>query len=79
MEIIQFYYEESDQTLEVRFSTETDGEYYRLLNLSLDEIQYYAPVVIEEHELIDGIDSDFVLEILESHYSENSLGSEELL
>jgi len=79
MEIIQFYYEESDQTLEVRFSTETDSEYYRLLNLSLDEIQYYAPVVIEEHELIDGIDSDFVLEILESYYSENSLGSEELL
>ena len=79
MEIIQFYYEESDQTLEVRFSTETDSEYYRLLNLSLDEIQYYKPVVIEEHELIDGIDSDFVLEILESSYSENSLGSEELL
>ncbi len=79
MEIIQFYYEESDQTLEIRFSTETDSEYYRLLTLTLDEIQYYAPVVVDEHDLIEGIESDFVLEILESYYSENSLGSEELL
>jgi hypothetical protein len=79
MEIIDFYYEESDQELEVRFSTSQDEDYYRVLKLSLEDAKYYAPMVIEEEDLIDGLDEEFVLEILESYYSENSLGSEELL
>lgn len=79
MEIIDFYYEESDQELEVRFCTSQDEDYYRVLKLSLEDAKYYAPMVIEEEDLIDGLDEEFVLEILESYYSENSLGSEELL
>ena len=74
MEIIEFYYNESEQILEITFITESDGEYLNV-QLSLDDAKLHSPIILEEEDL-DDADFDLLVDVLESYYYENELPSE---
>jgi len=77
MNIIDYYYE--SRNLNVEFSTIDDGDkFYRTLNLSFDDIQYYSPTIIIEKDLYD-IDEDFVIDLINQYLKENDLPEEESL
>jgi hypothetical protein len=77
MNIIDYYYE--SRNLNVEFSTIDDGDkFYRTLNLSFDDIQYYSPTIIIEKDLYD-IDEDFIIDLLNQYLKENDLPEEESL
>jgi len=77
MNIINYYYE--SRNLNVEFSTIDDGDkFYRILNLSFDDIQYYSPTIIIEKDLYD-IDEDFVIDLINQYLKENDLPEEESL
>lgn len=77
MNIIDYYYESGN--LNIEFSTIDDGDkFYRTLNLSFDEIQYYSPTIIIEKDLYD-IDEDFVIDLINQYLKENELPEEESL
>lgn len=78
MEIIDFYYDDLDQILEVTFSTDSEGDYYRNVTLSLETIKYYYPTHIDEDDIID-CDGDLILEILEEYFKENDMPEEDIL
>lgn len=78
MEIIDYYYDDMDQILEVTFTTDSTGDYYRTVKLSLETIKYYYPTHIDEEEIIDS-DDDLILEILEEYFKENEMPDEEIL
>ena len=74
MEIIEFYYNESEEILEITFTTEPDGEYLNV-ELSLDDAKLYSPIIIEEEDLND-VDFGLLVDILNSYYDENPIPSE---
>lgn len=74
MEIIEFYYNESEQILEITFTTESDGDYFNV-ELSLDDAKLHSPIILEEEDLNDA-DFDLLADVLESYYYENELPSE---
>jgi hypothetical protein len=56
----------------VEFSIKEDGDdFYRALELSLDEIKYYSPEIIDEYDLIDIEDNTFILDLLKEYLKEN--------
>ena len=77
MEIIDYYYDEDEQTLDVRFTTDPNSDFYRVVILTIDDIFYYTPTVIGEEDLMD-IDEDFVIELLVEYYRDHDLPEEEL-
>lgn len=77
MKINEFYYDDSEQILEVTFTTDLDGDYYRIIRLPLETIQYYSPSIIEEEDIMDG-DEDLFVEILEEYFKENEMPDEGL-
>jgi hypothetical protein len=77
MEIIDFYYDESDQVLDVTFTTDSDSDYYRKLQLTLRTIKFYSPTIIDEDDIID-CDEDFIIEILEEYFKKNDMPDEEV-
>jgi hypothetical protein len=59
--------------LYVEFSTDEDGDnFYRVLELSFQDIEYYSPEIIYEIDL-DDIDEDFVIDILGQYLNDNNL------
>jgi hypothetical protein len=59
--------------LYVEFSTDEDGDnFYRVLELSFQDIEYYSPDIIHERDL-DDIDEDFVIDILVQYLNDNDL------
>jgi len=77
MNIIDYYYE--SRNLNIEFSTIDDGDkFYRTLNLSFDDIQYYSPTIIIEKDLYH-IDEDFVIDLINQYLKENELPEEESL
>jgi hypothetical protein len=59
--------------LYVEFSTDEDGDnFYRVLELSFQDIEYYSPEIIHEIDL-DDIDEDFVIDILGQYLNDNDL------
>jgi hypothetical protein len=78
MQIIDYYYNEDEQILEIRFTTNPHSDFYRLSKLSIDDIFYYTPTIIEEEDLLD-IDNDFVMELLNEYFNSNDLPPEQLL
>jgi len=73
MIIHEYYYIEEKSTLHIEFSTEKDGdEFYRVLDIEFDSIQYYSPTIITEYEISD-IDEEFVIELLSEYLKENDL------
>lgn len=79
MIIRNFNFNENTRTLYVEFSTSEDGdEYYRGLWFSIEEIEFYSPIIITEDDLYT-IDEDFVLEMLAEYLKDNDLPEEQSL
>ena len=73
MNILEFYYNDTNRMLYVEFSTDEDGDnFYRVLELSFQDIEYYSPEIIHEIDLED-IDEDFVIDILGQYLNDNDL------
>ena len=77
MEIFEFYYDDMEQDMVILFNINADSDLHRRINLSLDELMYYSPVILEEEDIVD-CDEDTVLEILNEYLKENDLPEEEL-
>lgn len=73
MNILEFYYNDTNRMLYVEFSTDEDGDnFYRVLELAFQDIEYYSPDIIHEKDL-DDIDEDFVISILVEYLNDNDL------
>jgi hypothetical protein len=73
MNILEFYYNDTNRMLYVEFSTVGDEDkFYRVLELGFQDIEYYYPEIIHEKDLED-IDEDFVIEIVTQYLNENEL------
>ncbi len=79
MIIHEFYYNDDNRRLYVEFSTDDDSDnFYRVLNLGFEDIEYYSPEIIVEEDLED-IDEDFVKELIIQYFKENDLPEEKIL
>jgi hypothetical protein len=77
MIIREFYFNEETGNLYVEFSTEEDGDdFYRVLELTAGDVDYYSPSIIDEDTEMD---EDFVLEIINEYLNHNDLPGEEIL
>lgn len=73
MNILEYYYNDTNRMLYVEFSTDEDGDnFYRVLELSFQDIEYYSPDIIHERDL-DDIDEDLVIDILIQYLNDNDL------
>ena len=76
MNILEYYYNDDNRMLYVEFSTEEDGDsYYRILKLNYDDIEFYSPEIIDEDDM-DGIDEDFVIDVIKQYLLDNDLPEE---
>jgi hypothetical protein len=79
MKIHEFYYDQDKRSLYVEFSTKQDKDrYFRRLDVTFKDVEYYSPTIIEEYDMID-IDKSFIIEFLDEYFKENDLPEEELL
>jgi hypothetical protein len=79
MIIHEFYYNDDNRTLYVEFSTDDDSDnFYRVLNLGFEDVEYYSPEIIVEEDMED-IDEDFVKELIAQYGKENDLPEEKTL
>ena len=79
MNIIEFYYNENNENLKIEFSTDEDGNlFYRTLEVSLHDMEYYSPTIITESDMKE-LDNDFILDFLNSFFLENDLPKQETL
>ena len=79
MIIHEFYYNDDNRTLYIEFSTDEDGDnFYRILNLIFEDVEYYSPEIIVEEDMED-IDEDFVIELINQYSKENDLPEEKTL
>ena len=79
MIIHEFYYNDDNRTLYVEFSTDDDSDnFYRVLNLGFEDVEYYSPEIIVEEDMED-IDEDFVKELIVQYTKENDLPEEKIL
>jgi hypothetical protein len=79
MIIHEFYYNDDNRTLYIEFSTDEDGDnFYRVLNLIFEDVEYYSPEIVVEEDMKD-IDEDFVIELINHYSKENDLPEEKTL
>ena len=79
MIIHEFFYNDDNRSLYIEFSTDNDGDnFYRVLNLGFEDIEYYSPEIIVEEDMKD-IDKDFVIELINQYSEENDLPEEKTL
>lgn len=77
MIVREFYLNEVTGNLYIEFSTEEDGDdFYRILELTSDEIEYYSPSIIDEET---DLDEDLIIEIIIEYLKHNDLPGEEIL
>jgi hypothetical protein len=77
MIIREFYLNDEESALYIEFSTEQDGdEFYRVLNLTRSEVEYYTPTILED---LEDIDEDFVIELIQEYLKSNEAPEEQLL
>jgi hypothetical protein len=73
MTIHEHYYNDDNRMLYIEFSTIEDGDsFYRTLELSYNDIEYYSPEIINENDLHE-IDEDFIKDVVNQYLSENDL------
>ncbi len=73
MIIHEYYYIEEKSTLHIEFSTEEDGDdFYRVIDIEFETIEYYSPTIITEYDISE-IDDDFVVDLLSEYLKENDL------
>ena len=78
MIIIDLYYDQDEEILEVRYTLDVDSDYDRSVKLTPHEIKYYSSTIIEDEDIPE-IDEDSLIDILESYFNENEMGEEEFL
>lgn len=79
MIIHEHYYNDENRMLYIEFSTIEDGDsFYRTLELSYQDVEYYSPDIINEEDL-NHIDEDFIIDVLNQYISENDLPDQILL
>lgn len=79
MIIHESYYNENNGRLYIEFSTDEDGDsFYRILELSYDEVEFYSPDIINEEDLLE-IDDDYVSELIKQYLTNNDLPDEIIL
>jgi hypothetical protein len=79
MIIHEFYYNDDNRTLYIEFSTDEDGDnFYRVLNLGFEDIEYYSPDIVVEDDM-EEIDEEFVIEVISQYSKENDLPEEKTL
>ena len=79
MIIHEFFYNDDNRSLYIEFSTDNDGDnFYRVLNLGFEDIEYYSPEIIDDVDL-ENIDEDFVIELINQYSKENDLPEERTL
>lgn len=79
MKIHEYFYNDDNRSLYVEFSTKNDGnEFYRILDLEYEDIEYYSPDIITESDL-EAIDKDFVIELITQYLKENDLPEAKIL
>lgn len=77
MIIREFFLNEDNGNLYIEFSTEEDGDdFYRTLELTKDQIEYYSPSIIDDETEMD---EDFIQEIIIEYCKHNDLPTEEIL
>ena len=73
MRILNFYYCENSQILNIEFSIKEDGDkFYRVLELSFSEIEYYSPEIITKHDL-DELEESFIKDVISQYLLEKEL------
>lgn len=76
MNILDYYYNDGNRMLYIEFSTNEDGDnYYRVLKLSFDDVEYYSPELISEEDM-EEIDEEFINDLIEQYLKENNLPEE---
>ena len=79
MIIHEFFYNDDNRSLYIEFSTDNDGDnFYRVLNLGFEDIEYYSPEIIDDVDL-ENIDEYFVIELINQYSKENDLPDEKTL
>jgi len=79
MIIHEFYYNDDNRRLYIEFSTDDDSDdFYRVLNLGFEDVEYYSPEIIVEEDMED-IDEDFVKELITQYGKKNDLPEEKTL
>jgi len=79
MIIHEFYYNDDNRTLYIEFSTDEDSDnFYRVLNLGFEDIEYYSPDIVVEDDM-EEIDEEFVIELINQYSKENDLPEEKTL
>lgn len=74
MKIREFYLNDETGGLYIEFSTRKDGDdYYRVLDLSHDDIIFYSPTIIED---ISEVDNDLIIDIIIEYSKHNELPEE---
>ena len=77
MIVREFFLNEETGGLYVEFSTiEDKDDFYRILELTKDEVEYYSPFILED---FDDIDEEFVRDMLIEYSKNNELPGEEIL
>ena len=65
MIIREFYLNEEETGLYIEFSTKEDGDdFYRVLELSKPDIEYYSPTIIED---LEELDEDSIIDLIEEY------------
>jgi hypothetical protein len=74
MKIREFYLNDETEGLYIEFSTKKDGEdYYRILDLSYDDIIFYSPTIVED---LSEVDDEFIIELITEYSKHNELPEE---
>lgn len=79
MNILEYFYNDSNRMLYVEFSTEEDEDrFYRVLELGYESIEYYSSDIISENDL-ETIDEEFIVDLINNYIKENDLPEEKIL
>jgi hypothetical protein len=79
MTIHEFYYNEDDQRLYIEFSTKEDGDnFYRILELNYEEVEFYSPNIIIEEDLLE-IEESLIIDVISEYLKDNDLPDEIVL
>ena len=77
MIIREFYLNEEETGLYIEFSTKEDGDdFYRVLELSKPDIEYYSPTIIED---LEELDEDSIIDLIEEYLNPKALPEEKIL
>jgi hypothetical protein len=71
MKLINYYYDDINRFLSIDFSLNEDGDdFYRSLEMEIEDIIYYSPDIIDDSDLSD-IDKSFVRDVLNEYLKDN--------